>query len=715
MTVATDNGVHRVEPGRLLVGLGLALAVVVAWFAVDALAPRGLPLGIAAHGLLVGALNALLALGLVLIYRAGKYINFAHGSIGAVGAVVAGRLVTINDWNYFLAIVVGVLTSVALGGLVELLVIRRLFKAPRLVITVATIGLAQFFIAFEIGLSVLWEPPTGVVPRLQMPLSGTVTVGAVVFRPQHLLVLAVFPLLLGALVAFFRYTDFGIAVQAVAENADRARLLGVSVRKISTVVWMLAGLLAGATAVLQAPIVGSTFGATVGPALLLRALAPAMIGGLDRIGVAVGAGLALGVIEQAVTWNTDVSGPVEATLFLVILVALLVQRRRRARTTEGEEQSFAASSRVRPFPRELTAVRSIRWFRRGLRVAVLAVAVALPLFLGLTQRVLAAVVLVYMLAALSLTLLSGYAGQVSFGHWAFVGFGALLGGWLTTAVGLPVLVSAVLACAGGGLLALLIGLPALRIRGLYLGVVTLAFAVSSSAYLFRLPMFRVSGAVPAPRLGPLDFRDELSFYYLCLGVLLAAIWVVRNIRATTWGRNFVAVRDNDRAAATYGVDPVVAKLLAFVTSGVLASLAGMLYVISQGTLTAGAFPVDQSLQLFAAVVIGGLGSIPGAIIAALYLRGIQFFAPAVQLFTTSVGLLAILLAAPNGLAGVGFGLRDHALRWYARRNGIHVPSLVADSRIGVDALRDAASAAEPSTATEPSTAAEPAGPGGRPR
>lgn len=669
---------------RVVIVAGVTAPAIAAIVLTGRFAPRGLPIGIVAVGLLIGCMNGLVALGLVLIFRAGRYVNFAQGGIGAAGAVIAGKLISVNHVNYFLAALAGLAASVFLSWLVEITFIKRLFRSPRLIVTVATIGLAQLFGGFEIFAQAVWHDPMRLPPRLNVPISLSFSIGDVIFRGEHIAVLLVFPVIVMGLIAFFRFTEFGAAIQASAENADRARLLGISVRRVSTFVWMIAGLLAGLTAILQAPIVGFSFGSNSGPALLLRALAPAMIAGMSGLGTAVVSALGLGIVEQAIVWNTNTSGPAEAALFVIILVALLVRRRRAGRTTEGEERSFAAASAIRPFPRELAGIPAVRIARLALRGAVLLFAILIPLALGISQRNLASLILIYVIAAVSLTLLSGYAGQVSLGHWAFVGFGALLGGYLVTSVGVNQVFAAAIVCAGGAVLALLIGLPALRIRGLFLGVATLAFAVASASYLFSRPIFRLAEPIRRPAVAGIDFDNELSFYYLCLGAMLACLWIVRNIRNSRWGRNFVAARDNDRAAAAFGVDVIASKLLAFAASGFIASLTGFLYLLSQTNLNQSAFPVDASLLLFSAVVIGGLGSIPGAVIGALYLRGIQFFAPSLQLFSTSLGLLIVLTFFPQGLGGLAFQARDAFLRWLANRWGIIVPSLVADKH-AVDA------------------------------
>jgi branched-chain amino acid transport system permease protein len=671
---------------RLRAALAVALAVLAvgAFVVTQHAAPRGLPVGIVVIGLLVGGLNGLVAMGLVLVYRAGSYVNFAQGTIGAVGAVVTAKLITIEEVPYPVAVLAGLGTAAASALLAERAVIRRLFTAPRLVVTVATIGIAELFGGVQGLLETQWHDPLRLTPRLAVPWDVTIMVGQVTLRGEHLLALVVVPVVALGLTYFLNRTDFGTAVQAAAENADRARLLGIDVRKMSSIVWLVAGLLAGMTAILQAPIVGFSFGSGAGPGLLLRALAPAMIARLASLPHAFAAAVGLGVVEQAIVWNTDTAGPVDAFLLVVVLVALLARRKSSGRAADAEERSFAAASSVRSFPRELSRIRWLVIARRMLVLAALAVPVLLPLLVSVSTTNLLSVLLVYVLAAASLTVVTGYAGQVSFGQWALVGASALFGGWLMTVQHVPVVPAFTTTILAGVTLSLIVALPAIRVRGLLLGVTTLALAVAASSYLFGLTPFKAGTLVTRGTLGPVDLDDERSFYYVSLAVTLLGLLAVRGYRTSRWGRLALAVRDNDRAASSYGVEPVTVKLVAFGLSGLLTSLAGFLYMLAEQAVSPGSFPVETSLLLFGACVIGGIGSITGAILAALYLRGIQFFVPSLQLLTTSFGLLLVLVALPTGLGGLLFRLRDALLRQVAVREQVHVPSLVADSLVPVE-------------------------------
>jgi branched-chain amino acid transport system permease protein len=654
-------------------------AAVAAYVAAQLLLPRGLPLGVVLLGCTLGLINALGAVGLILVYRAGKYVNFAQAGFGSAGAVLAFRLISAQRWNWFLAVGLGLVVSIGLAGLSEVLFIQRLFKAPRLILTVATIGIAQFVAFFELGFAALSDK--GTLNKLDPPLRVSFRVDNVLFSGGHVLVLLIVPVIIVGLILFFRRSRYGAVVQAAAENADRARLLGVSVRSISTATWLTVGALSGIAGILAVPVTGLSIGGGSGAGLLLRALAPAMIGALSSLPIAVAAALVLGVVEQAMSFNLRQTGPIELVFFGIILAVLLFRPQARGRTTEGEERSFGVATVIRPFPRELAQIPVLRMGRQAARLAVLAIAVLFPLTLKLSGQNLATALLAYMIAALSITVLTGYAGQVSFGQWAIVGFGALFGGGLATQHGVPFLLGLVVIPLCGAALAVVIGLPALRIRGIFLGVTTLAFGIAAQAYLFQQPLFHLDAPVERPKLLGLDLGSELTYYYFCLGVLLLTMGALRNLRTSSVGRSMVAVRDNDRAAASYGVDLVRAKLSAFAVSGFLAALAGYLYVYNAGSLDAGSFPALTSLLLFSAVVIGGLGSQAGAILAALYFRGVSYFLPGyAQFLATSLGLLLILLFLPGGIGSLFFGLRDMLLRRYAASHRIRVPSLVADTR-----------------------------------
>ena len=248
----------------------------------------------------------------------------------------------------------------------------------------------------------------------------------------------------------------------------------------------------------------------------------------------------------------------------------------------------------------------------------------------------------------------------------------------------------------GAAVAVAIGLPALRIRGLFLGVTTLLFALTTASWVFTFGIFTTGPGNPVIRpqlFGFIDTTSERSFYYVCLAFLVFAMFVGRNLRRSRFGRVLIGLRDNERAAQAFGVPHVHEKLLAFAASGFMAALAGGLYAFHQQQLRADRFPVETSILMFSIVVIGGMGSLSGAILGAIYVRGTQYFLPAqFQLFASGIGLLLLLLFFPGGLGQLLFGGRDSYLRWVAERRGILVPSLVADKKIEIDMVTAAVAA-----------------------
>lgn len=233
--------------------------------------------------------------------------------------------------------------------------------------------------------------------------------------------------------------------------------------------------------------------------------------------------------------------------------------------------------------------------------------------------------------------------------------------------------------------ALVIGLPALRIQGPFLAVTTLAFAVTAATYFLEgryFPWF-IEDRIDRPALwGRLPLEQEWQMYMLSLVALVLVALGVTGLRRSHTARALIAVRDNESAAEAAALNSTRLKLMAFVISGAIAGFAGSLYVLHQRGLNTDSFDADVSLRLFSMVVIGGLGSLPGAILGAVYIRGVEFFLPVEwALLASGAGILFLLMFLPEGLGGLLYAVRDRYLRWVARRRGLLVPSLVADRRI----------------------------------
>jgi branched-chain amino acid transport system permease protein len=638
----------------------------------------GPPAGIVVQGALLGGLTALISLGIALVYRANRILNFAQGDLGAAPASLAVLLVVSSGASWLVAFLTGIASAIVLGAVVELVVIRRFLRAPRLILSVATIGLAQ--VLAGLGLLLPQWFHVAIPPQsFPAPIDASFTVGTVRFGGNEVIAAITVPVVC-ALLAIFLRTRIGTAIRGTAENADRAATLGIPVRRLETLVWVIAAVLAFLSVFLRAGIVGLPLGTVLGPAILLRALAAAVIGGMERLPTIVVAAVALGIVEQSVVWGWGQRSYVEPVLFVIVLAALLLTPAGRGLRSRVEPSTWRAVREPRPVPRELARLPEVRAAGIGGILLVAVALVALPAFLSESRVNLVSVAVIYAVIALSLVVLTGWAGEISLGQMAFVGIGAAVAGSITARLGWDLGVGLLGAGVVGAGVATLIGLPVLRRRGLTIAVVTLSFSLATTAWLLN-PQFFGEGNhfdwLPPSRIerptlfGFVDVKSETRYYFLCLVALGVAVVAVHRLRRARLGRVFVAVRENELASSAFGVNPRAMTLAAFAISGFIAAFAGALFVHQQNGLELERYSAGESLVVFAMVVIGGLGSIPGALLGALYVRGVTWALPVDwQILATGAGLLVVLMLFPGGLGAAFADLRDAMLRRVARRHGV---------------------------------------------
>ena len=674
--------------------LGLVAAVEIAfgrtlkWHVAGVPVPHGIPLGVLVNGAILGMLYALLAFGLILVYRANRIINFAHAGLGLVPAVTALLLVTNHGWPYPVSLLVMLLGSALVGGLVEL-VMRRFWTAPRLIATVFTIGLAQLFVYLELQL------PGWIAGRPALPFNFPtpytdfkVEIGGIIFSGDYFAIVVASVAVCGGLAAFLRFTRVGIAVRASAENADRASLLGVPVARLSTIVWVLAGTCSGIAVYLQAPVTALPTGGTVSPLVLLYGLAAAVVARMESLPIAFAAGMGVGVIQQSAFAGSSRPDDAAALMLPVILGALLLQRKRMARAYDTGVASFKSLQEFRPIPVELRGLPEVRYARIGISVVIAGLLVGAPWILGGSRTAFCTQAVIAGLVAVSLVVLSGWAGQISLGQFAFVGVGAAVAGGLATRHGQDFFVTLAAATVVGAVVAVLIGIPALRVPGLFLSVVTLGLAASVQYALLSRDRFGwllpPNGSyINKPLLyGRFDLANsDTGFYFLCLAFLVLGCLSAWSLRHSRSGRLFIGMRDNQRAAQSFGANATGTRLAAFAISGAIAALAGALSAY-QSQVDPGSFAMETSLTAFLYAVVGGLTSLPGAVLGTLGFAALSYFGGAkLSVLASGVGVSVVLLVFPGGLAQAAQQARDGLLRWLAERHRLHVPSLVADSRL----------------------------------
>ncbi len=640
-----------------------------------------MPIGVSALGIVLGLLASLVALGLALIQRANRIINFAQADLGTVPTVFAYGCI-VSSWGlpYLLSFAIGFVGAAVIGALVEFLIIRRFFTSSRLVLTVATIGLSQLFIVCALLLPRIWGQQALNTSDITFPWHVQVSIGTQLFTGDAIVAVVLSIAVLIALAFFLGRSDLGIAVRASAERADRAASLGIPVKRINTLVWIIAAVLSYLGQFLRASILGIPLSATISITSLIAALSALVLAGAASLPAVALTAVALGVLEQGVAWHAgDQPTLVYVVYAAVVFVGLVLKRTGSRRADRDDTASWRTADDPRPLPRvlaRLPVVLAVRW---GALVVGLGTLVALGLWLGPADQQKAATVACFVLVTSSVVVLTGWAGQVSLGQMSFAAVGAVAGAVAVATWHWDLVAALLFAGVCGAVAAVLVGLPSLRLKGFYLAVATLALALATTGYLLNRSVFSwiPNGRIDRPSvLGTISLHSEGAMYTVCVIVAILGLLCVHGIRNSHTGRVLRAVRGNETAAAAYGVRPFVAKLTAFAISGMLAGLAGCLLTMISQQYSEEQFTAPQSIGVFTATVVGGVGSLTGAVIGAIFAKGGTWFLPSSwQLLPSAIGVLGVLLALPGGLAEEWFRIRDGLAARLATRRGIEVPSL----------------------------------------
>jgi len=666
------------------------------------------PKGTFLHGVIIGLLTSMIAVGMALIYRANRVLNFAQGDLGYLPASLAFSIILTSSIPWLLAFGAGIAVAAALGAACELLVIRRFFKAPRLVLTVATLGLSQLLAFGGLLLPRLFDDNLQ-GRRLDPPFEYTFTFGNQVFGTNHLLVLVIAPLSMLLVGLFLQKTAVGVAIRAAADRAERASLLGVPVKGLHTIVWAIAGVLAFMALFLRSGVIGLPVGQALTLGVLLRAFAALMLGRMTNLTTIALSGVAIGVLQMGVDWNglsfLDMRPSpllIEPIIALITIGALVLRRKDVSRFETDAASSWSASDEVRPVPPELKRLPEVRLVTWGtLTLAAIGV-LLLPHYVPVDFSLKTSLVFIFVLTVASIVVVTGWAGQVSLAQVAFMAVGAVAGAKATNDWGFDLTLGLLFAGLVGVVAAVVIGLPALRMKGLFLAVTTLGFGLATSNWLLnpRFFDFVPTGRIDRlPLFGRIDLNSPTRIYYVCLAVTILVVAALAGIRQSRTGRVLLALRENEKATQAFGVSVVRAKLTAFGISGFVAAVAGAMHVHHQQAYHESSYEPYLSIILFTAAVIGGLGSLTGGVLGAIYLQAGYFLLPGSwKFFSSSVGVLFVLLVIPGGLGSLFYKVRDLWLRWIAERNAIEVPSMIADRRIDTspppdEAIAEAAEAA----------------------
>jgi ABC-type branched-subunit amino acid transport system ATPase component/ABC-type branched-subunit amino acid transport system permease subunit len=641
-------------------------------------------------GLGAGAAYALLAHGVVLIYRGSGVVNFAHGALATVASYFCFVTLLQNEgWPIGFALAGGVVLGAAIAFLFELVVLRRLTHAAPIVRLVSTLGLLvmiQAVVQMEYGVDFVnvdrYLPQTNY------------DVGGVLVQLDRLILVGIAVVLTGVLWAFTRYHKLGLAITASAENERAVSSLGWSPHTLASFTWTVGGALAGLAGVLATNFTSGLNVTTFTLTVTIYGLAAALLGGFRSFPLTLAGGLLLGVGDSLLTRYSDdvrsffglhtLVGLNQALPFLVIVVVLVVRGRGLPLRSHIADRLPSLGSGIVRYPALLISLAA---------TAVLALYVFDARW---SQAVF--VTLVAGIFILSIVVLTGFAGQLSLAQYALGGIAALAAaklvaeeGWSTE---LAFLAGIVIAVAVG----LLFAIPALRTRGVNLAVVTLGlgFAVSSMVFA-NGDYFDTTGFSGGTTIGTTKFFgidvDAVDhperWAIVCLIGFTLAVLVAANLRRSRSGRRLIAVRTNERAAASLGISVFGAKLYAFSVAAGIAAVGGMLLGFQSPTVTYSQFNAFASINAVAQAVIGGVGWVLGAVFGATLAQGSVGSIPLEDwlnlestwlMFIGGAVLVVLLLVHPDGIAdGTCRSLRD--LRDKLRGKKASEPELLPEATL----------------------------------
>ncbi len=615
-------------------------------------------------GVPYGCVYALMAAGLVLTYRASGVFNLAFGAQAYVSALLFSVAVQEGAGTWWAFVLSVVVAGPVMGLLLDGVVFRYTRGAPPLVRLVPALGL---MIA---------------IPSVAQMLAGTSTrvPASFVLRPNqvyfHLAGSAVSGEEIGttlvafasvaALAALLRSRRLGLRMRAVVESPRMAELHGVRSDAVGSLAWSISSLFAALAGVLLAPIYAQ-LNASNFTALLVAAIAAAAVGGLESLPLTLVGGIAIGVAQQVIGGylpsGTILSSGLRPAFPFLVLAVLLVGRRSLRHDGRLDDPLAGCDppmASLRPAPRMAEVALGAKAFTVALGAAVVAIAVAVVpgnWEFTFTQAAVLSIVM------LSITLLTGLAGQISLGQAVFAGAGAFTAGQLAAHFGLPVLAGVLAGGLVAGMLGAIVALPTLSLGGISVGLLTLSFALLADNVLF-LYSWSGNGAtglsVPRPKLGGLSFAGTGAFFGLSLVILGIVSGAVVLVRGGTVGRQLAAIRGSETGAASIGIDVARLRIVAFTLSAVIAGVGGALYASLEQSVSPNDFNYQFSLVYVVVVAAVGVYSVAGAIEAALA------YTVLLQLVGSLPGRYSSLVALVFGLVALGYVRHPEGVVTYAQ-------------------------------------------------
>jgi branched-chain amino acid transport system permease protein len=589
------------------------------------------------NGLASASALFLVAAGLSLIFGVTRIVNFAHGSLFMLGMYLA--LALVPHVGFWWSLPLAALGVAAFGALLERLLLRRLYAAPELLQLLATFALVLVIKDFALW---AWGPEDLLGPRAP-GLDGAVRIAGGGFPEYDLFLIVCAPLVLGVLWVLLRRTRWGTLVRAATQDREMAGALGVNQHLLFSGVFALGALLAGLGGALQLPREPATL--SIDLQIITDAFVVVVVGGLGSIPGAFVAALLIGEIKAF----SIALGYAEFTLaaeFVVMAIVLVVRPWGLLGRAPAVQRGPAAVEPPLAAP------------SRGVLMALAAVACALfalPLAAGDYTLVLLTDVLLFALFAVSLHFLMGPGGMLSFGHAAYFGLGAYGAGLLLLKGGAPMVVALFAAPLAAGVAAVVFGWFCVRLSGVYLAMLTLAFAQIVWSIVYQWDAFTggsngLIGVWPDAWLS-----GRIAYYYLTLAVSLTAIGFLWRTLYAPFGYALRASRDSPLRAGAVGIDVRAHQWAAFVFAGLFAGLAGALYAFSKGSISPEALAVPRSVDGLVMVLLGGVHTLTGPVWGAALFTWLQdSVSRGFDYWRAAIGavILVLVLVLPGGLGSL---------------------------------------------------------------
>ncbi|MBX9593574.1 MAG: ABC transporter permease [Roseomonas sp.] len=596
----------------------------------------------------------IIASGLTLVFGVTRIVNFAHGSFYMLGAYIA---VTVVPWLleidrsptlFFVGVLISAIAVGVLGVLMELLLLRRLYKVPELFQLLATFGVV---LMVQDAVLKIWGPVDIPGPRAPGLRHGVEILGQR-FPAYELFLIVIGPAVLGLLWLLMHRTRFGILIRAATRDREMVGALGVNQAMLFTGTLFLGAALAGLGGALQIPRVSAS--SQMDLSIITEAFVVTVIGGMGSV---PGAFLAAVLIGQLQAFGVLVFPKITLVLVFLLMAVVLVVK---PWGLLGRPEAAAGRAAL---PEGILSIRAFGVPERIIAAIAIAATLAVPVF-GDTYTVkVATEVLIFALAAFSLNFLVGNGGIVSFGHAAYFGLGAYAAGLLVTKGGLPMEPALVAAPIAGAAFAALFGYFVVRLSGIYLAMLTLAFAQIAYAVCFQWVEV-TGGDNGVVGVWPSAWASSRHVYHYVVAICaILAIIALRRVVYAPFGATLRAARDSEQRADAIGIDVRTHRWLAFTLAGGAAGLAGGLYAFSKGSIDPTLLAIPMSVDFLAMILLGGIQTVMGAVAGAAAFHTIKdIFMPLTDFwrFLLGASIIALVLIFPRGLGGAFAALRGRA-------------------------------------------------------